>query len=334
MGITYKDAGVDIDAGESAVRGIKQIVRETYNDNVLSDVGHFGGFYQFPSDEFNEPVLVSSTDGVGTKLKIAFRTGIHDTIGQDLVNHCVNDILTSGAIPLFFLDYIGTGTMEPRMMEEIVRGFATACRENQCVLIGGEMAEMAGFYSAGEYDVAGTIVGVVEKENIINGINITQGDVVIGLRSTGLHTNGYTLARTVLLEQFDVNDYVDDLSASVGEALLAIHKSYLGDIKPHIGNPALKGIAHITGGGLLGNSKRIIPEDLDLSVDWDAWEMPAIFSLIQHIGDISDDEMHRTFNCGIGLVIVTPPSQADYFLDEFNTRDTSPKVIGEIVNAA
>ncbi|MCF7803579.1 MAG: phosphoribosylformylglycinamidine cyclo-ligase [Candidatus Marinimicrobia bacterium] len=330
MGISYKDAGVDIDAGESAVKNIKEMVRETYNDNVLSDVGQFGGFYAFPKDNYTNPVLVSSTDGVGTKLKVAFKTGIHSTIGQDLVNHCVNDILTSGAVPMFFLDYIGIGKMEEQVVSEVVSGFAKACKENSCVLIGGEMAEMAGFYTPGEYDVAGTIVGVVERDHIINGGNISEGDVVVGLQSTGLHTNGYTLARKVLLEEFDVDTYRDELGETIGEALLRVHKSYQNEIRPLIGDSRLKGIAHITGGGLLGNSSRIIPDGLSLSVDWDAWELPPLFRLIKETGDISDHEMRRTFNCGIGLVTVVPAEEADFFMEHFEKYQSQPVVIGEI----
>lgn len=330
MGITYKDAGVDIDAGESAVNKIKEAVKATYNENVLSDVGQFGGFYRFPRDEYADPVLVSSTDGVGTKLRIAFQTGIHTTIGQDLVNHCVNDILTSGATPLFFLDYIGIGAMDEETVNGIVEGFAAACKENACVLIGGEMAEMAGFYAPGEYDVAGTIVGAVERDNIINGSTIRPGNVVLGLPSTGLHTNGYTLARKVLLDKYDVDKHLAKLEETVGEALLRIHKSYLGEIAPLISDRRLKGIAHITGGGLLGNSRRIIPEGMELVVDWDAWEFPPIFQLIQETGDISDHEMRRTFNCGIGLVIVVPEADIDYFQEHFHSRELESIIIGRI----
>jgi len=333
MGITYKDAGVDIEAGESAVDKIKEAVKTTYNGNVLSDVGQFGGFYRFPRDEYADPVLVSSTDGVGTKLKIAFQTGIHHTIGQDLVNHCVNDILTSGATPMFFLDYIGIGTMDEETVTGIVQGFATACRENACVLIGGEMAEMAGFYAPGEYDVAGTIVGVVERENIINGSTIQPGDVAVGLPSTGLHTNGYTLARKVLLEKYDVDTYIESLGETVGEALLRTHKSYLGEITPLIGDRRLKGIAHITGGGLLGNSRRIIPDGLELAVDWKAWEIPPVFQLIQEIGEISDNEMRRTFNCGIGLVVIVPGTEVEFFQNHFQSMKLDSFVIGQINNS-
>lgn len=327
---TYKEAGVDIEAGEHAVDRIKAAVRSTYTPNVLSDVGQFGGFFSFPKDEYEDPVLVSSTDGVGTKLKLAFHTGIHDTIGQDLVNHCVNDILTSGAIPLFFLDYIGLGKMEEDVVADVVNGLSIACRENGCALIGGELAEMVDFYDPGEYDIAGTIVGVVERGHIINGAHIAEGDVAVGLASTGLHTNGFTLARKVLLDRYDVNSQVDRLAETVGRALLSIHKSYLREVKPLIGDPRLKGIAHITGGGLLGNTARIIPEGLQLRVDWGSWEVPEIFTLIRETGDIPDAELRRTFNLGIGLVLIVPASEAENILAHFARYQSHPAIIGEI----
>jgi len=330
MGLTYKEAGVDIDAGESAVKRIKDAARSTYNDNVLSDIGAFGGFFSFPKDDFRDPVLVASTDGVGTKLKLAFQTGIHNTVGQDLVNHCVDDILTSGAVPLFFLDYIGIGTMEEEVVVGVVEGFAKACKENDCVLIGGEMAEMAGFYQTGEYDIAGTIVGVVERNQLITGSTIQPGDVAIGLASTGLHTNGYTLARKVLLEKYETNTNLEKLDKTVGEALLSVHKSYLKEVRPLIGDHRLKGIAHITGGGLMGNTKRILPDNTSLKIDWSSWEVPELFRIIQEMGEISDDEMRKTFNMGIGLVIVTGKNDADDLLHHFEKHGSGPKIIGTV----
>ncbi len=330
MGKTYKDAGVDIDAGDSAVRSIKDIVKTTYNDNVLSDVGLFGGFYSFPKEDFQQPVLVSSTDGVGTKLRIAFQTGIHHTVGQDLVNHCVDDILTSGAVPLFFLDYIGTDTMREEVITDVVRGFSLACQENSCVLIGGEMAEMGDFYKSGEYDLAGTIVGVVEREHIIDGSRIQADDVIIGLPSTGLHTNGYTLARNVLLDKFTVDSHLDELNGTVGEALLAVHKSYLREIQPLIGDSRIKGLSHITGGGILGNTRRILPANLELDIHWDAWHMPPIFQVIQDVGEVSDQEMRRAFNIGIGFIVVVNEMDADDILMHFQDHDIDPVVIGRV----
>lgn len=328
---SYKEAGVDIDAGERAVDRIKTAVRTTYTENVLSDVGQFGGFFSFPSGKYKDPVLVSSTDGVGTKLKLAFQTGIHSTVGQDLVNHCVNDILTSGAIPLFFLDYVGIGKMDENVVADVVSGFAKACKENGCALIGGELAEMSGFYHPGEYDLAGTIVGAVEREHIINGENIKHGDLAIGLASTGLHTNGYTLARKVLLDQYDVDDEIDGIAQSVGKELLSVHKSYLHEIRPLIGDPNLKGIAHITGGGLLGNTARIVPKGLMLDVNWKAWKTPPIFGLIQELGEIPDSEMRRTFNLGIGLVVIVPEENVEKYIEHFENFNSKPVVIGQIV---
>ncbi len=330
MGKTYKDAGVDIEAGESSVERIKTAVRSTYTKHVLSDVGHFGGFYSFPSHEYSDPVLVSSTDGIGTKLKLAFQTGIHDTVGQDLVNHCVNDILTSGALPLFFLDYIGIGKMDEEVVSGLVDGIALACKENGCALIGGELAEMSDIYQPGEYDVAGTIVGCVEREEIINGNTIRKDDVPIGLRSTGLHTNGFTPARKVLLEQYGVDSHIESLGKTIGEQLLAVHKSYLHEIKPLIGDSRVKGLAHITGGGLLGNVKRILPPDVELKVDWEAWEIPPIFRLIQEVGEIQDHEMRRTFNCGIGFVVIVSPENAADITEHFEKYECHPVPLGQI----
>ena len=332
MGMTYKDAGVDIDAGESAVQRIKENVKTTYNENVLSDVGAFGGFFSFPKDDYSEPVLVASTDGVGTKLKVAFQMGVHNTVGQDLVNHCVNDILTSGAVPLFFLDYIGIGSMEEEIVVGIVNGFAQACTENQCALIGGEMAEMAGIYQPGEYDVAGTIVGVVEREHLISGKTIQEGDIIVGLPSTGLHTNGFTLARKVLLEEFQIDSHLDELDSTVGEALLRIHKSYLPEVRPLIGDHRVKGISHITGGGLIGNTRRILPDGLSIQIDWESWDVPEIFTLIQQLGNVAPEEMQRTFNMGIGLIVITAPGDESSITRHFRKHGMSPVVVGEIVN--
>ena len=331
MGKTYKESGVDIDAGESAVQKIAQSLQSTYNENVLSEVGHFGGFYRFDQSSFTDPVLVSSTDGVGTKLKLAFMTGNHRTIGQDLVNHCVNDILTSGATPLFFLDYIGIGTMDEEVVAAVVEGLSVACRENGCALIGGELAELREFYHEGEYDMAGTIVGVVERENIINGSTIREGDIILGLPSNGLHTNGYTLARQVLLEEYAVDEYVEELGCSVGEEMLRIHRSYLGEIQPLVGDPRIKGIAHVTGGGLLGNTRRIVPDGLNLNINRDSWEMPPVFHLLQKIGEIPDEDLYRTFNCGIGMVLVMAEKDVKEIRPQVRIDGEEPVVIGEIV---
>ena len=256
LGVTYKKAGVNIEEGEKAVRDIREKVRSTHNKNVLTDLGSFGGMYLLDKDKYKQPVLVSSTDGVGTKLKIAFLMDKHDTVGEDLVNHCVNDIAVGGAIPMYFLDYFATDRLQSTVFSDVINGFIRGCKYNNCALIGGETAEMPDIYRAGEYDLSGTIVGIVEKNKAINGKNIKKTDVLIGLQSSGLHTNGYSLARKVLLNQFKVSDYVDDLTCTIGEELLKVHLSYLTVIQSVIKNFPIGGISHITGGGIKGNTKR------------------------------------------------------------------------------
>lgn len=304
MEYTYKGAGVDLEAGDETVKRIKALAGSTFTKNVISDIGLFGGFYEPDLEGIKNPVLVSSVDGVGTKLKIAFLNNSHHTIGQDLVNHCVNDIAVCGAKPLFFLDYLAVGQLDPNIAEKVIDGFAKACRENGCALIGGETAEMPGFYAKDEYDVSGTIVGIVDKSKIINGRNISSGDVLIGFPSTGLHTNGYSLARKVLLDRFFVNDFFPELNKTLGEELLAIHKSYLQLINGLKVNFEIKGFSHITGGGIIGNTKRIVPKGLGINIDWNSWEQPTIFKFIQKTGSIPDEEMRAVFNLGIGLIAV------------------------------
>jgi len=285
---TYREAGVNIDEGNRAVDRIKDIVKTTFNKNVVTGIGLFGGLFKFEKEKYKEPVLVSSTDGVGTKVMIAASVGKFDTIGQCLVNHCVNDILTCGARPLFFLDYIGVGKLLPEYIEEIVSGLAIACRQNGCVLIGGEMAEMPDVYGREKFDLVGTIVGVVEREKLLYG-KVREGDVLIGLRSSGLHTNGYTLARKVLLEKFALEEYIDELGCVLGEELLRVHRSYLGPVSGLLERGLVRGMSHITGGGIVGNTRRILPEGLRIEVDWDAWEWPPIFKLIREKGIQSGD---------------------------------------------
>ncbi len=315
MAITYKSAGVDIEAGDETVRRIKPLVRSTFNNNVLTDIGLFGGFFDAKFPEFEHPVLVASTDGVGTKLKIAFQAGIHNTIGQDLVNHCVDDILSCGAKPLFFLDYFATGKLEPGIAEEVITGFVTACRENGVALIGGETAEMPSMYQEGEYDVSGTIIGVVEKSKIVDGKSIKAGDLMIGLPSTGMHTNGYSLARAVLLKDYKVDSYVDELRSTIGEALLKVHRSYLNVVYPLVQDGFIKGLSHITGGGIIGNTKRIIPEGRVMNIDWNAWELPPLFKLIQKTGNIDIEEMRHVFNLGIGMIMIVDKDCADQVMN-------------------
>lgn len=304
---TYREAGVDIEAGEATVRRIKSLVRRTFTPGVLTDIGAFGAFYELDLSAYERPVLVSSVDGVGTKLMVAFRARKHDTVGQDLVNHCVNDIAVCGAEPLYFLDYYATGKLSPEVAEQVISGFAEACRENACALIGGETAEMPGLYEGEEYDLAGMIVGAVEKSRIIDGRRIRAGDVLVGLPSTGLHTNGYSLARKVLFAHYELEDAPEALGGeTIGEALLRVHRSYLKPIRALIDEDCVHGLVHVTGGGIPGNTARVIPDNLHFVVDYTAWERPSLFRLIQSLGNVPESEMRRTFNLGIGLVAIVP----------------------------
>jgi phosphoribosylformylglycinamidine cyclo-ligase len=328
---TYKSAGVDIEAGEKTVDKIKSYAKSTFNKSVLTDIGMFGAFYEPDFSGYENPVLVSSVDGVGTKLKIAIEMDKHDTIGQDLVNHCVNDIAVCGAKPLFFLDYYATGKLNPDKASEVIKGFSIACKENDCALIGGETAEMPGLYQGEEYDVSGTIVGVVDKSKIIDGKRIQKGDLLIGFSSNGLHTNGYSLARKVLLEKFGVRDHIKEINNLLGEELLKVHKSYLPLITALKNNVDLKGLSHITGGGIVGNTLRIIPKGLSLQIHWDAWEMPSIFKLIQQNGGISNEEMYKVFNCGIGLIaVISNEDKLQAFQIAQNLHE-HPILIGEVI---
>src|SRR5436190_23558221 len=324
----YKSAGVDIDAGNEAVRRIRSLARSTYTPGVLSEIGSFGGLFRLDGDRYREPVLVSSADGVGTKLKVAFMTGRHDTVGADLVNHCVNDILVQGAEPLFFLDYLATGRLSPAVAEQVVAGVARACRENGCALIGGETAEMPGFYADGEYDIAGFIVGIVERSRVIDGRSIVPGDVLIGLPSAGLHTNGYSLARRVLFERtgWTADTVVPALGATVGDALLAPHRSYLPVVRPLLPGQTLKGLAHITGGGITENLPRVLPEGCSAEIDLRAWSVPALFQLLQERGQIPRDEMFRAFNMGIGLVLVCAPGETERIINAL-ARNGEPHAV-------
>jgi phosphoribosylformylglycinamidine cyclo-ligase len=286
VSLTYKNAGVDIDSGEELVRRIKSRVAATHGPRVLSNIGGFGALFDASFPDLREPVLVSSVDGVGTKLKIAAMSNRHDTVGQDLVNHCVNDILTTGARPLFFMDYFATGKLDTDVAEQVISGFAQACGENGCALIGGETAEMPGMYAPNEYDIAGTIVGIVEKSAILNRNNVLPGDVLIGLPSTGLHTNGYSLARAALLPHFSLDAHFDDLGCTLADALLAVHRSYLAPVYPLLSTGEVHGLSHITGGGIVGNTSRVISEHCGLDIQWDAWSRPRIFSMIHELGDV------------------------------------------------
>jgi phosphoribosylformylglycinamidine cyclo-ligase len=308
----YRDAGVDIDAGNEAVRRIKALAQGTYTAGVLSGVGSFGGLFELGGRAAGT-VLVSSADGVGTKLKLAFMTGIHDTVGQDLVNHCVNDILVQGARPLFFLDYLATGRLAPDVAEQIVSGMATACRENGCALLGGETAEMPGFYAEGEYDLAGFVVGAVDRDRIVDGRTIVAGDQLVALPSSGLHTNGYSLARRIVFDllKLGVHDRVEALGETVAEALMRPHVSYLNAVAPLLERGVIKGLAHITGGGITENLPRALPEERAFSLDRGSWTIPPVFSWLQHAGGLDDAEAFRAFNMGVGLILVVAPADLD-----------------------
>jgi phosphoribosylformylglycinamidine cyclo-ligase len=332
--VDYKSSGVDIDAGNETVRRIKQLAKATFTPGVLSEIGSFGGLFKLDTAAWKEPVLVSSADGVGTKLKVAFMANRHRTIGVDLVNHCVNDILVQGAAPLFFLDYLATGRLSPDVAEEIVDGLARACRDNGCALLGGETAEMPGFYTDGEYDVAGFIVGAVDRARIIDGTSIVAGDVLIGLPSTGLHTNGYSLARKVAFEvlKLDVDSHVPDLGETVGEAFLRPHRSYLPVIKPLLGAGRIKGMAHITGGGITDNLPRVLPAGTAARVNRTSWRVPPIFRWIGESGRVPEYDLRRALNMGIGLILVVAPGDADAVRKALlEAGEANSVVIGDIV---
>lgn len=324
----YRKAGVDIGAGEEFVRIIKSSVRETFTPGVITDIGAFGGFFMPDFSGFSKPVLVSSIDGVGTKLKIAIELESYDTVGSCLVNHCVNDILVCGARPLFFLDYYACGKLTPAIAARVVGGMVKACKENGCALIGGETAEMPGLYHKTDFDLAGSIVGVADQEKIVTGAAIEEGDILIGLPSTGLHTNGYSLARKVF--EGRMHERFDGLDGSVGEELLKVHRSYLPVIEPLFGSPDLRGLAHITGGGLTGNTMRIVPDGLVLSIDWTSWPEPVIFNLIRREGGVPEEDMRRTFNLGIGLVMVVRRTAADSMARYLKSIGENAYIIGYV----
>ena len=327
--MTYAKSGVDVKAGENAVERIKKLAAETFNDNVLHGLGAFCGFYKPNVEGIEKPVLVSSADGVGTKLKLAFMTNRHDTVGQDLVNHCVNDILVHGARPLFFLDYIATGKLDPEIAAEIVRGISRGCSAHHIPLLGGETAEMPDFYRSGEYDVAGFVIGIVDECKIVSGSTIKEGNIVLGLKSEGLHTNGYSLARKAAFDMAGLNhdDNVEELGMTVGRALLKSHLSYFSIVQPLLSKFEIKGMAHITGGGIPGNLNRILPEGLNAEIETNSWQTPAIFKWLHRIGEIDDEDMYSAFNMGIGYVIVADESNAKKIAQEID----SVQIIGKIV---
>jgi phosphoribosylformylglycinamidine cyclo-ligase len=328
----YREAGVDIKAAEAAKERIKALARSTFNPSVLTEIGSFGGMFRADLSRYREPVLVASTDGVGTKIRVAVAAGVHDTVGYDLVAHCVDDILVQGAVPLFFLDYVALGKMEPDKVEAIVSGFARACAEFGCPLLGGETAEMPGTYAEDDYDLAGFIVGVLEKERALPR-GVKEGDVLLGLPSWGLHTNGYSLARKVLFDVMGlgVGTPVPELGTTVGQALLAPHRGYLAALEPLLERDKVRALAHITGGGFGGNIPRILPTGLGARIRRGAWETPPLFRLIQKGGDVSDQEMHRTFNMGVGMVAVVSPEDLHEVEHSLERRGETSFVIGSVV---
>ena len=331
--LTYKDAGVDIDAGNRSVELIKNSVRATYRPEVLGDLGGFGGLFALNSGKYKEPVLVSGTDGVGTKLKLAFMLDKHDTIGQDAVAMCVNDILVQGAEPLFFLDYLAVGKLLPEQVADVVTGVAGACKESGCALIGGETAEMNGFYPEGEYDIAGFAVGVVEKSKLITSVKVKEGDVILGLPSSGVHSNGYSLVRRIVFDHkgFKGDEYMEELGKTIGEELLTPTRLYPQSCLPLIEKFDIHGMVHITGGGFYENIPRALPKDLAVEIDTSKWEMPTIFRLLQQWGNVDWPEMYRTFNMGIGMILIVSAEEAEAVKAHLQVADETVYEIGKVV---
>jgi phosphoribosylformylglycinamidine cyclo-ligase len=331
--ISYADAGVDISRGDRAKDKIKFLAQKTFNRNVLGGIGSFGALYRLDMQRWKNPILVSSADGVGTKLKIAFALGLHHTVGADLVNHCVNDIAVQGAIPLFFLDYLATGKLDGDVIEDVVTGLADACRSNGCVLIGGETAQMPGFYADGEYDLAGFIVGAVDRDKMVTGVNIKPGDVLIGLPSTGLHTNGYSLARKLLFEVagYKPQQYVTAIKEKAGAALLKVHRSYLNVIQKLVTGGLTTGMAHITGGGITENLPRILPKNVTAQIELGSWPVLPIFEHLRDLGNVPQEEMMRTFNMGIGLIAAIPAAKFTRAKNLLDRAEEKFYVIGRIV---
>jgi phosphoribosylformylglycinamidine cyclo-ligase len=334
--LTYAAAGVDIDAKMGAVARAKDAIRSTFTKGVVGDVGGFGGLFRPDFAGMTDPLLVASADGVGTKLKVAIVAGVHRTVGQDLVNHCVNDILVQGASPLFFLDYIATGKLRPEIVGEVLEGIAKACRENGCALLGGETAEMPGMYAEGDYDLAGTIVGAVDRPRMLDGSRVAEGDLLVGLPSSGLHTNGYSLARKIFFEDLGMapSTEVPELACSVASALLAVHRSYLKPVFPLVENLLLSAMSHITGGGFPDNIPRVLPDGLDAVVHPSAWSWPPLFRFLQEKGRIPPSEMLRVFNCGIGMVLIVPPARGLEVKSRLDASGEDWKQIGRVQKGA
>ena len=333
--ITYKDSGVDVERGDEAVRLMKEHVKRTFNDNVIGDLGSFGGFYSIENSGMSKPVLVAGTDGVGTKLKLAFLTGRHDTVGIDCVAMCVNDVVCQGAMPMFFLDYLATGNLKPDMAATIVRGVAEGCLQAGCALIGGETAEMPGFYPEGEYDLAGFCVGMVDRAQVINGSNIRKGDTLIGLASTGVHSNGFSLVRRLLInDKTDLSAPVEELGGcSLADELLRPTRIYVRTVKELISRFTIKGIAHITGGGFIENIPRILPDGLTARIDRGSWPVQPIFKMMQRISGMKDEQIYNTFNMGIGMVMAVDSEEADAVVCAANSLGENAFVIGEVIES-
>ncbi|HET7745715.1 MAG TPA: phosphoribosylformylglycinamidine cyclo-ligase [Vicinamibacteria bacterium] len=330
----YREAGVDISAADEAKSRIKGLARATFNAGVLTEIGSFGGMFRPDLSRFREPVLVASTDGVGTKIQVARLAGVHDTVGYDLVAHCVNDILVQGAVPLFFLDYVAVGRMDPALVEQVVAGVARACREFDCPLVGGETAEMPGTYAAGDYDLAGFIVGVVDRARALTGASVQPGDHLIALPSLGLHTNGYSLARKVLFEKMGlrVDSTLPELGGTVGQALLAPHRAYLAALEPLLDREKVRALVHITGGGFPGNIPRVLPDGLGVRIRRGSWPVLPIFELIRKGGDVAEDEMFRTFNMGVGMVVIVGPRDLHEVEHSLERRGEPFHAIGTVVD--
>ncbi|MGH7602079.1 MAG: phosphoribosylformylglycinamidine cyclo-ligase, partial [bacterium] len=330
--LDYKAAGVDREKGEGVKKRIGELARRTFNENVLREIGLFGGFFRFVPENYHEPVLVASVDGIGTKIKLACQLHRYRGLGEDIVHHCLNDIMVGGAQPLFFLDYLAFGKLEPGVVLELIEGMANVCKNAGCALIGGETAEMPDIYQTGEFDLAGTIVGVVEKEKILDGSRIERGDVLVGLASNGLHTNGYSLARKIVAahRELALDEYHAELGETLGEALLRPHRSYQRAIRLATEIPEVHGISHVTGGGIEGNTARLLRNGLQLKIDWQAWESPPLFQLLQEFGQVKATEMRRVFNLGVGLVFVVAPVAADEFRRRLHEAGEKSWIIGEI----
>ncbi len=329
--LDYRAAGVDLDAADQAKKAIKSLVASTHDRHTLSGMGSFGGMYAVPQG-LEAPVLVSSADGVGTKLKVAFLSGRHDTVGADLVNHCVNDILVQGARPLFFMDYLATGDMDAGVVGQVVSGVARACRANGCALLGGETAQMPDFYAPGEYDLAGFVVGIAERDALLDGSRARAGDVLVALASTGLHTNGYTLARRIVFDVLglDAGSPFPDSGQSVADMLLAVHRSYLASLTPELDRGAVRALAHVTGGGIPGNLPRSLGAGLGARIDTASWQPPPVFAVLARAGGVAREEMYRVFNMGVGMLVVVAPAEADGLVSRLRDRGEEAWIAGEV----